>query len=246
MKQLLLLLALALTAFSYESIAKYKIKYGGFITIGEAEARLVINGDSYETVVSAKATGMAGALSFHRAESYTSKGKIIDKRLVPESLEMRSTTDKKSYYFGAFPDHENEQATMIKERCTEGVCKYESTVINGENFSHDDILTLYHNLLNDFVASGAKSIEKRALGSKKAVEVVVPEGKQLKTAKKLFDDKAGVYLLVLLNQEIFTSEKGRLFINLDSKDGVVTKAVLQDTVLFGDITGELEKKIVNP
>ncbi|MDR0407804.1 MAG: hypothetical protein LBH45_02630, partial [Campylobacteraceae bacterium] len=80
-----------------------------------------------------------------------------------------------------------------------------------------------------------------AVGSKQQVRVIVPEGKQLKTAKKAFDNAEGLYLLVILNQDIFSSNKGELYINLDD-DMTVLKAVLKNTTLFGDVWGKMVEK----
>ena len=47
-------------------------------------------------------------------------------------------------------------------------------------------------------------------------------------------------LSVVLNQKIFASQKGEMFINLND-DGICTSALLKDVIMFGDIRGKLKK-----
>ena len=43
---------------------------------------------------------------------------------------------------------------------------------------------------------------------------------------------------VIINDDIFASEKGELLVNLRD-DGIVQQAVLKDVLFFGDIRGEI-------
>ncbi|MDR3163143.1 MAG: DUF3108 domain-containing protein [Helicobacteraceae bacterium] len=232
-------------ASAYESYASYEVSYS-FFTLGEAEAYLKKDENgTYESSIYAKATGFAGVMSGHREERYKSAGRVVKGMLVPEQFESRTKSDKKSRYFGVFFDLENDNATAFKENCHEERCTYESFVLSDENYTTQDILTLYHNLTAMFVASGEKRIETRAVGSKKPVVIEIPEGKKLKTANELLKKEKGTYLLALLNQEIFTSDVGELYVNLD-EDNIVKYAVLKDTFLFGDVRGKLIKKKITP
>ncbi|MDR2034907.1 MAG: DUF3108 domain-containing protein [Helicobacteraceae bacterium] len=244
MRLILALCCCASAAWCYESFAKYEVSYSWF-TMGESRATLKIDGDRYETHVSAKAKGMAAVFSGDREESFSSFGAVIDGKFVPEKYEHRYASGKKTAYTGVFFDHNNSQATQIKEKCEEKQCKHESTMLTGEKYAPDDILSLYHNVTRDFVASGAKSLEAKTIGSKKSARVEIAEGKHLKTAKSLLGKDSENYLVVFLNQEIFSSSDGALYIKLD-KDAIVTKAVLLDTLLFGDVIGELKEKKITP
>ncbi|MDR3177951.1 MAG: DUF3108 domain-containing protein [Campylobacteraceae bacterium] len=233
--------AFTLHALPFESFVKYKVKYGIF-NLGEATASLKIyeNG-SYETKVEAKATGLASTLSGKRVESYKSVGKVIDGLLVPDSLEkIRSTKKKTKEVFYAF-DHERKEITAFEKRCDKNGCSNSSEKM--PEYTKDDILTLYHNVAFMFGKGDIKEFNASVVGSKKPVNVIVPEGKQLKTAKKLLDDAEGFYLLIVLNQDVFNSDKGELYINLED-DMSVSKAVLKDTLLFGDVKGSMTEKRV--
>ncbi|MDR2635821.1 MAG: DUF3108 domain-containing protein [Campylobacteraceae bacterium] len=242
-------LLLALSAFSlfgaeFESFVKYKVGYGIF-TLGEAEASLTINDNgSYKTEVSAKAKGgLVSALSRHRVETYVSEGVVVDNMLIPYRFVKSSSYGNKKRHIEFSWDYDNMNILMESENCKDGDCKYSSEILSGDKYAKDDILTLYHNIMFDFNKTGAKEINASAIGSKKPVVIMLPEGKRLKTAKKTFDDKEGTYIIAILNQEIFTSDKGELYVNVDS-DNTASKAVLKKTMLFGDVWGEqIEKRI---
>jgi hypothetical protein len=240
---LLILLVFSLFAGEFESFVKYKVGYGIF-TLGEATAYLKIENATYKTEISAKAKGLAAVFSKERTEKYMSEGEVTNGRLVPYHFEKQSSYGGKKRHIEYFWDYENEQIAVDSENCKNGDCKYSSEIWNDDKYVENDILTLYHNIMFDFNKTGAKEINASAIGSKKPVVIILPDGKRLKTAKKTFDDKDGIYLVAILNQEIFTSDKGELYVNVDS-DNTVSKAVLKKTMLFGDIWGERTEKRIS-
>ncbi|MDR1555401.1 MAG: DUF3108 domain-containing protein [Campylobacteraceae bacterium] len=230
-----------LCAFPFESFAKYRVKYG-VINLGEATASLKIDKNgSYETEVKARAIGLAATLSGKRIETYKSTGKVVNGKLVPDILEKTRSSNKKTKQVIYTFDHEQQQVAVFEERCDKKGCSNSSEIL--PEYAQNDILTLYHNVALMFSKSGAKELNASAVASKQPVHVIIPEGKQLKTAKKAFKDAEGLYLLVILNQDIFSSDKGELYINLDD-DMIVSKAVLKNTTLFGDIWGNIIEKRV--
>ncbi|MDR0761585.1 MAG: DUF3108 domain-containing protein [Campylobacteraceae bacterium] len=244
-KALLLLIFFTISLFAekFESFVKYKVGYGVF-TLGEASAYLKISDNgSYKTEISARAKGLAAVFSRERTEKYMSEGRVFEGRLVPYHFEKQTSYGSKKRHIEFFWNYENKQIVMEKENCKGGNCEYSSEILPDDKYAEDDILTLYHNIMFDFNKTGAKEINASAIGSKKPVIIMLPEGERLKTAKKTFGDKEGIYIVAILNQEIFTSDKGELYVNVDS-DNTASKAVLKKTMLFGDVWGEqIEKKI---
>ena len=72
------------------------------------------------------------------------------------------------------------------------------------------------------------------------VNIYTPKGKEAKKIRRLLEAKGHV-LVVIINQKIFSSKKGELYIDID-KDGLCTTAVLKDVIFFGDITGRMVEK----
>jgi hypothetical protein len=150
------------------------------------------------------------------------------------SLNAVEKSKKVDYTF----DHMQKQIAMFEEKCDSKGCRSSSKIL--PEYSENDILTLYHNAAFMFSKDGIRELNATVVGSKEPVFVIVPEGKQLKTAKKSFDDTDGLYIVVILNQDIFSSSKGELYINLN-KDMTASQAVLKNTTLFGDVWGKLKE-----
>ncbi|MDR0407762.1 MAG: DUF3108 domain-containing protein, partial [Campylobacteraceae bacterium] len=153
---ILILFASVLYALPFESFAKYEVKYGVF-HLGEATAFLKVqeNG-SYETKITAKATGFAATLSGKRVETYKSVGKLIDGKFVPKSLEKVRSSNKKTKSVTYTFDHEQKQVAMFEERCENKGCFYSSEIV--PEYAQEDILTLYHNTALMFGKDGIKEI----------------------------------------------------------------------------------------
>ncbi|MDR2099561.1 MAG: DUF3108 domain-containing protein, partial [Campylobacteraceae bacterium] len=234
---LLIFSAVSLFAQEFDSFVKYKVGYGIF-TLGEAEAYLKIyDNGTYKTEISAKAKGLASTLSRNRVEKYISEGVVAENILIPHHFEKHSSYGSKKRHIEYFWDNETSQILMESEVCKDNECKYSSEILSGEKYAKDDILTLYHNIMFDFDKTDAKEINASAIGSKKPVVIMQPEGKRLKTAKNAFDNKEGTYLVVILNQEIFTSDEGELYVNVYG-DNTASMAVLKKTMLYGYVWGE--------
>lgn len=243
MRAFLLFAVFVTTVFGFESYAKYKTGYGIF-TLGEATAFIKIDENGrYDSQVIGTATGLAAVLSGNRKEIYTSKGKVVEGRLVPEIFTSSRETNSKKRTKELYINHDDGLVTQRVESCENKKCDTKYELLDPERYAKDDILTLYHNVLLDLNESKGKPIQKLAAGNKKPVEIQKADKKQMKLAKKLFGSNTGEVLVVTLNQDIFSSKKGELYIDMH-QDKTTTKAVLRKTSLFGDVWGEIvEKKI---
>lgn len=224
-------------------IATYKVDFGIFGKIGTAKAVLHIGkkGD-YKVSIEAKATGFAKVLSGGRIEKYKSEGRVVSGMLVPhEYLGITKTSSKtreKLYIF----EHQNKKIKMLKFTIKNGkVAKSQEYL---KYYADNDILSLFFNIrkyLDNFKFKGKKVLY--AVGANKKngrVDLIAPVGKELERLKSDLGRKKGHFLKVFINQKIFASKRGELFLDIND-DGICTKAVLKDVILFGDIRGELVK-----
>ncbi len=244
MRAVILTFLFILNLFSYEIDAKYKVSFGLFGKVGVASALFERNATNYHIKVLAKATGLSAKLSRHRKETYESFGKIIKGRLVPHKFIKIRKNDKKTDIKTHIFDHK-EKIVWVERVSLEGGEKevhYDKTPF----YAKDDILTLFFNLkhyLNGFETNGEKILY--AIGANKKdghVNIYTPVGDEYKKIKRLLKAN-GHILVVIINQKIFSSKRGELYINLDD-DGICTSAVLKDVIFFGDIRGKLvEKKV---
>ena len=224
-------------------VAEYKVSFGLFGKIGVAKAILKIDKDRrYHILISAKAIGFAKVLSGGRVESYESSGKVINGVLVPDIFKgVTKTNTKRSekiYYFL----HKKRAIDMLKIREKRG--KTTKGKERLKYYTDNDILSLFFNIKH--YLNGFKFVSKKVLYAVRAnkkdgrVDLIIPTGKELKKLKSELNEKSGHFMIVFINQKIFASKRGELFLDIND-DGIATKAVLKDVILFGDIRGELKK-----
>lgn len=81
-----------------------------------------------------------------------------------------------------------------------------------------------------------KDYELKAVGANKTkgqINIIIPN----KKIKELKTENSN-HLIAYINQKIFGSARGELFLSLN-KEGFCNKAILKDVLLFGDIVGEM-------
>lgn len=244
MRIIFLSLILFFDLFALSINAKYKVSFGLFGKVGVSEAYLEKNATDYHIKVTAKATGLSAKLSRHREEVYESFGKVEEGKLVPHKfIKIRKNskkTDIKEHLFNY-----KEKIVSIKRTSIENG----ETQINYDKlpfFAQNDILTLFFNLkyyLKDLKTDTQMILY--AVGANKKdghVNIYTPKGNEHNKIKRLLEANDHL-LVVIINQKIFSSQRGELYLNLDD-DGICTKAVLKDVIFFGDIRGRLvEKKV---
>ncbi len=244
MKKFLLIIVLFLSFLNAKTItAEYKVSFGIFGRIGIAKAVLKVDkNNNYKISIEAEAKGLAKVLSGGRIEIYKSEGKVIKGKLLPyEYLGITKTNSKRREKLYLF-DHKHKKITMIKFRTKDGKTTKSSETL--KYFANNDILSLFFNIryyLNNFKFRGKKVLY--AVGANKKdgrVDIIAPVGKELEKLKQDVGKKNGHFLIVFINQKIFASKRGELFLDIND-EGIATKAVLKDVILFGDIRGELKK-----
>lgn len=220
--------------------SEFAIEYGFFKELGEAKATLESDGKSYSIRIDARTQGLAKFLSRDRKESYNSQGFVEGGLFVPvrfiQQKEYSNRQDVTVYYF----DHLKKMITKEKNKYESGHLLSKSKEFL-EYYAKNDILTLYFN-----VAENLKNINfgehmiYHAVGANQKdgrVDIISPDSGKLKevveSCGSYIDSR---YLVVVINQKIFQSSNGELFIMFD-KHGETKKAVLKNVILFGDIRG---------
>jgi hypothetical protein len=243
MKKIILSMMLFVsTIFSsdYSLDAKYDVSYGFFGNIGVAHAYFNLDHGTYKIKIKAHATGLVKVLTKKRVESYESTGIVKNGILIPQvyvsKLIRDGKTDIKRYLF----DYKKKQVTLIRTKVTDKKRSAYKKVL--PYFAKNDILTLFFNLkhiLGDDYAVDEELLLHAVGASDKDGRVNLRSfsGKEQKMVSKLLG-KDDHLLSVTLNQKIFASPKGEMFLNLNN-DGICTKAILKDVIMFGDIRGEI-------
>lgn len=233
--------------------ATYKISYGIFGELGIAKTVLhLFDDNTYKIKVTAYATGLAKVLSSGKQEQYESYGIIKNHQLIPQKFIKISFNDykyrSKTYHF----NHQQQTVTLNRHdkrletkhdenlKATQTWKESQSQSTNAF-FAPNDLLSLFFNLKQVIPSfEQGQNYSLKAIGANKMngkLDIIIPnDEKYLLLEEALETDD--VKFIAAINQKIFSSEKGELFISLN-ESGFCNKAVLKDVLIFGDITGEM-------
>ncbi|MDP2894561.1 MAG: DUF3108 domain-containing protein [Sulfurimonas sp.] len=116
MKYILLMLLMLNSLFAQEFSTRYDVNVTLFDKVGYADVMFKEDGKNYEIKLTATTIGMAATLLSNRVETFISKGKIINKKYIPETFVKTKDTTKRSrtqtYYF----DHDKREIKLIEEK----------------------------------------------------------------------------------------------------------------------------------
>lgn len=238
MKHILLLFCTIITLFSKPILLEkeYKISYGILGELGIAKAKIEVYNDQYTITMHAYTTGIAKFLSQNKQETYKSTGTVINNQYIPKYYSKLVTNNKK-YRFKEYNfDHIKKQVTEKKttKKLKNAIWEEENETQTLNFYAQNDILSLFFNL-KYFISNLPQKNQKTyyAIGANKEngkVDINILEKQKLK---------------VFINQKIFSSPKGELYISLD-KNGLCDEALLKDVLLFGDIKAKsITKDILN-
>jgi hypothetical protein len=219
------LLAVSLYAQTINSL--FDVEFAS-VKFAEAKMSLSIEESHYEIRVDAKTVGLASLLTRDRREFYLSRGRVKDGVLLPEEFIKRRVDNRKEkkqvYKF----DYKSQ--TIALDEYRNGIKKSKTL----DKWIGDDLLTLFFNM-SIYLKKGLKKFD--VVGGKgKKVTIERPEREELELIKTLLDKRDGNFIIATIYQKIFLSNRGELYISLDS-DNLCDKAVLKDVIGWGDILG---------
>lgn len=255
-KILIILLTITINIFAANKTidATYKISYGILGELGLAKTKLkILENNLYKMSVHVYATGFAKILSGQKEEFYESTGFIKDNKLVPKKfIKITKSTNKntkKEYSFDYEKNkiflykEKNKRVTKLNENMeTTETWEKEKSYEENSFFVKNDLLSLFFNikqLIPNF--DRGSSYKLYAIGANKTdgkINIFVPNDERYTKLQEVLDTKNSTKFIAAINQKIFSSKNGELFISLNN-EGFCNKAVLKDVIMFGDITGEM-------
>lgn len=258
MKSIFLLFMTLLLPLHAQSIkAGYDVSFGIIGEIGKADITYTHDRDSYVIYVHAWTTGTASILTQNREEDYISQGHIIDGVLRPDVFVKFRKSDsyaKSSVYLF---DYDEQKISLYTAKVNNvqstkyDVNTMKNVKVCSEEFSHssepfhfftdNDLLSLFFNTQKIFpLLKDGDSKTLAAIGSKSPnceIDIEVPTKELTQEIKAVMTDSNGTLLTIILNQDIFQSERGELHVIFDD-DGFAKDVLLKDVILFGDIRGK--------
>jgi len=265
MKKILFTLLLILTPLFSQSIkATYDVSFGVFGEIGQAEIIYVKHNNEYLISVHAWATGLSATLTQNREEQYISQGHILDGVLRPDVFVKFRKSDRSSKIALFNFNHKNkkihEYKTKIKEvystrydvHTMKNIDVVEEEFDNTDQdfrlYTQNDLLSLFFNTQKILPTLKDGEIKQyTAVGSKMdncIIDIAVPSKALKKELEEIMPDNIGMFITIIIHQDIFQSKNGELHVNFD-KDGFAQDVVLKDVIMFGDITGKRTNQETN-
>jgi predicted DNA-binding antitoxin AbrB/MazE fold protein len=236
MKKIIFMILIMLEISNAKTLtATYDISYGVLKNMGISEAYLNIDkNNKYIIRITGKTTGIAKILSNGRIEKYESTGVFENGVFKPlKYTKIRETNFSKTIKTYTF---NHEKKTITKET----VSKDDSKKEMNEYYAKDDILSLFFNIKeymkknnnNKFYAIGGKKEDGSVLINK------IEDNEKIKIMKIMNIEKGDI-IRVKIEEDIFSSKKGELYVNLNDEN-IAEKSILLDVLFFGDI---IAKKI---
>lgn len=229
--------------------ATYKITFGIFGEIGTAKTTLKIrNNNTYKIDIHAYTTGLTSVISGGREEWFSSVGTISNNGLLIPNEYKKIVQRKKNVNNELIikKDIKRFEVSHMKQKVVSQKMKYEDEKLKSEvreelkYYAQNDLLSLFFNFKNLFKSLEIiEPMKLTAIGAnKKDGKIDILPVENTKILQEELSWKDGVYLKVVINDKIFTSQKGELLVNLN-KEGIAQSAVLKDVIFFGDIRGDL-------
>ncbi len=263
-RYLLSILFLFTPLFAQSIRATYDVSFGVFGEIGKSEITYVQDKDEYLISVHAWTTGLTAVLTQNREEEYISQGKIIKGVLRPDIFVKFRKSDQLSKISLFRFEHKKRKIVEYQTKSREiHSTKYDvHTMKNVDQvkkeydyskspfrlYTQNDLLSLFFNTQK--ILPTLQSGENRhytAVGSKTddcIIDIAVPDTKLRSELEMIMPDNNGLFITIIINQDIFQSKNGELHVNFD-KDGFAKDVVLKDVIMFGDIRGKRTNQETN-
>jgi len=236
--------------------ALYDVDFSIFGKIGEAYVSYFHQDGHYHIYVDAALTGEAAAIGQHRREIHESFGILKNGILIPELYKITRSSDHfyNQTFFVFYPEKQRVEEHRLREKDVRHshfnihTFTYDTTITRDKSsgmktldyYADNDLQSIFFNVKSILATlrSGDKKVVHAVGGSNKKGEILItnPKGDKRQELAELMPDHENKLITVLINQDIFKSDRGELYISLDD-DFLVKEAMLKDVLLFGDIHG---------
>lgn len=253
-KLTLFLLTCAYAANAETISADYDVSFSVFGKIGEARVFKEEEAQRYHIHVEGGLTGLAADIGRNRREIHNSYGTVVDGTYLPDRYVKIRTSDNREETTVYTFDHAGRTITKrrtkirryMESRFDVPTMSFVDTPAVSENvseellpyYARDDLLSLFFNVrgyLADIPRGKDEVRYSAGAGNDEGkIRITNPAGEKRRELASLMPDNEDRLVTVVIDQDIFESDKGELYINLDA-DYLAIEAMLKDVLLFGDI-----------
>jgi hypothetical protein len=257
---LLLFTFLLSPLFAVSVSATYDISFSVIGKIGEAEVFMEHNGTDYHIHAEGRLVGFAATVGKNRREVHDSYGKVVEGVFMPHRYVILRESDgfyEETEFLIDDTKHEVTRKrfrertiaksffdirTMTMKRNPEIERKKSTKTLS--YFAADDVLSLFFNVRHTLksLPEGSKFVGHTVGTTNKDGSVLVtnPGGERRAEIKKELGGGERL-ITVVIDQDIFESDKGELMLRLD-EDYLAEAAQLNDVLLFGDVHAAITSK----
>lgn len=236
MKYIFTLIAFSAAMFAQQITMKYDLEVTLLGKVGTALITHYEADGRYKITAEARASGTAASLSKHYRETYTSEGRVVDGRYIPEIFTKRKHTDTETGFEVYRFDHDAQSVT--RERTREKMRKRTrfdvSTMrlVSTEEIKHEDDFKVLKRYAEDDPLSSFLNARAVAKGQVKRyrVDAIAIKPENVALISPLLE--RSVQLTV---EGIEGTSKVAVDIELD-EDYMIKRATAEDILLFGDVS----------
>ena len=227
MRKILTIIILFLTIIQAENY-RYSISGGLIGKVAEAKVKHSIKGSSYRIHIDVIAKGVAKMLSHNLREQHSSYGSIKHGEYYAKEYKIEKTYKDIHFIRRYIFDYGHKKIIKISTKWKKGKKLYEHKE-RLKYFAHNDILTLYHNIMKYKKKNGAGSYTIKLAGAEREAGKLtfrLPPGKTFYGLESI---------KLFLRHSYFAKGQGGLTMGIDAK-GIVKKGILDNVKLLGEVS----------
>ena len=235
-KSIIVILTLTISMFAESGSLHYVAK--GTLVGRMIDAQVQYNADKsvYSVKVKMRATGIAKMLSGGQVESHTSSGRIKHGEYLAKEYRIEKRFKDIRYLRRYLFDYQRKKITKISTKWEKGKKLYENRETL-KYFAHNDILTLYHNIVRYKQKHASGHFAIALAGAEKEggkLKFFFPAGKSLQREQNKLDEVGTGIIKVYMKRKFLSGGKGNLTFAIDTH-GIANKVVLDSVKLLGKV-----------
>ena len=195
------------------------------------------NAKKYRTRIDIKAVGLAKMMSDGLKESHASYGTVRRGEYYAKEYKIDKTYKDIHYIRKYLFDYKKKKITKVSIKWQKGKKLYENKEIL-KYFAHNDILTLYHNIMRFKKKNKSGSYAIALAGAEKEggkLTFSLPKGARLQGEQKALGMKNSEVIKLFMKRSFFSGGKGNLVFGVDKK-GIVKRGTINSIKSLGKVT----------
>ncbi len=191
----------------------------------------------YRIEVDMKAVGIAKSMSHGLKERHTSRGMIKKGEYYAKEYKIEKSYKKIRYIRTYRFDYQHQRIIRTSIKWKKGKKLYEKKKTLSY-FAHNDLLTLYPNIMQFKQKNKAGKYSMILAGAESEggkLTFILPQGRALKQEQKVLGMQDADVIKLFIKKSFFSGGKGSLLLGID-KEGVVQRGSLDRVKLLGKVT----------